>query len=106
MKGGMVDERKDDLTLVCFLALTALLSSIFYALIISAGHVGAGAGHYVGGLMWCPAVAAFLTVYIRRLDPRSLGLGWGGGRYAAIAYVTPLAYAVIAYSLVWMCGGG
>jgi hypothetical protein len=92
--------------LLCFLALTAALSTIFWALIIVAGHVGAGAGHYVSGLMWCPAIAAFLTVYIRRLDPASLGLRWSGGRYAVIAYLTQLAYAALAYSLIWLCGGG
>jgi membrane protease YdiL (CAAX protease family) len=101
-----VSAPQDNLTLVCFLALTTLLSAIFWALIVAAGHVGAGAGHYVGGLMWCPGIAALLTVYFRRLDTASLGLRWGGDRYTAIAYVTPLVYATIAYAFVWSCGGG
>jgi hypothetical protein len=45
-----------------FLLLTVLLSSIFWGLIIAAGHIGAGGGHYVEALMWCPAVAALLTL--------------------------------------------
>jgi uncharacterized protein len=101
-----MDRKQDNLALACYLTLVVLFSSIFYALIVASGHVGAGAGNYVGGLMWCPALAAFLTVYLRRLDPHSLGLGWGGGRYAAIGYLTPLAYAAPAYALVWLFGGG
>ena len=103
---SLLEKSLSNPSLLCFLTLTAALSTIFYTLIIVASHVGAGAGHYVSGLMWCPAIAAFLTVYIRRLDPASLGLRWGGGRYAVIAYVTPLAYATLAYSLIWLCGGG
>jgi membrane protease YdiL (CAAX protease family) len=102
-----VDRKQNNADLACFLGLTLVCSCVFYVLIISAGHVGAGGGNYVGGLMWCPALGAFLTVRIRRLDIRSLGLAWGGdGRYAAIGYLTPLAYATLAYALVWVCGGG
>ncbi|MEI9996736.1 MAG: type II CAAX endopeptidase family protein [Rhizomicrobium sp.] len=73
---------------------------------ISAGHVGAGGGRYVEGLMWCPAIAAFLTITIRGLDIGSLGLSSVGGRYAIFAYLTPLIYAAIAYALVWTLGFG
>jgi hypothetical protein len=62
-----------------FLALTALISSLFYAPIISTGHVGGGAGLDVTGLTWSSAVAAFVTVYFRHPDVRSLGLAWGVG---------------------------
>jgi uncharacterized protein len=96
----------ENLNIVGFVALTALISSLFYALIIGAGHVGAGAGLYVAGLMWSPALAAFVMVRLRRLDVRSLGLGSFGGRYALVAYVTPLAYAAISYALIWSLGFG
>jgi membrane protease YdiL (CAAX protease family) len=56
--------------------------------------------------MWCPAIAAVATVYIRRADFRSLGLRWGGGRYALIAYLTPLAYTALAYFFIWTLGFG
>jgi membrane protease YdiL (CAAX protease family) len=68
--------------------------------------VGSGKGLYVAGLMWCPAVAAIATAYIRRLDFNTLGLRWGGARYAILSYVTPLAYAAIAYALIWLFGFG
>jgi hypothetical protein len=37
-----------------FLGLTFGLSAIFWALIISAGGLGAHGGIYVLALMWCP----------------------------------------------------
>jgi uncharacterized protein len=89
-----------------FLGLSVAISSLFWGLIISAGHVGAGAGLYVTGLMWSPAAAAFLIVYFRHLPVRSLGLQSFGGRYALLAYLIPLAYAAIAYAAVWVFGLG
>ena len=93
-------------SILCYLALTALFSSFFWTLMISAGHVGAGKGMYVAGLMWCPALAALATVRLRHLDWKSLGLRWCGARYALLAYVTPLAYAAIGYALIWIFGFG
>jgi membrane protease YdiL (CAAX protease family) len=98
--------QKPGATILCYLALTACTSSLFWALMIASGHVGAGNGAYVAGLMWCPAVAAVATVYIRRLDFKMLGLRWGGARYAILSYCTPLAYATIAYALIWVFGFG
>ena len=97
---------RENRALILFLTLTVLISSIFYAPIISAGHVGAGAGHYVSGLMWAPAIAAFITAYFTRPYGKSLGLNWGGGKFALLAYATPFAYAAIAYGLVWSLGFG
>ncbi len=99
-------ERKQAAALATFLVLVLLLSSVFYALIIRAGHVMAGGGHYVEALMWCPALAAFLTIAWRRLDIQSLGLSRFGGKYAVYGYLLPLAYALIAYIAVWSLGLG
>ena len=98
--------QKQSSTILCYLGLTACASSLFWALIIVAGHVGAGKGLYVAGLMWCPGVAAVATAYIRRLDFNTLGLRWGGARYAILSYFTPVAYATIAYALIWLFGFG
>src|SRR4051812_28521314 len=90
-----------------FLLLTLLFSSVFWTLIISAHHLAAAGGKYVEALMWCPALAAFATVAIRRLDWNSLGLSrWGPPRYALLAYLLPLAYALVAYLIVWSLGFG
>jgi membrane protease YdiL (CAAX protease family) len=101
-----VPAQNENLHIVGFVALTALISSVFYTLIVGAGHVGAGAGLYVTGLMWSPALAAFSMVYFRHLDVRCLGLASFGGRYAAIGYLAPITYAAIAYGLVWLFGFG
>ncbi len=92
--------------LALYLGLVILFSAVFWALIIQAGHIAAGGGHYVEGLMWCPAIAALLVIAFRRLDIKTLGLASFGGRYALLGYVTPLVYVLIAYALVWGLGLG
>jgi uncharacterized protein len=92
--------------ILLFLALVFPLSAIFYGLVIASGHLATAGGRYVAGLMWMPATAALLTVWIRRLDIRSLGWGWAGTRWSLIAYLVPLAYALIAYLAIWLLGLG
>lgn len=88
-----------------FLALTIVFSTVFHWIILSAGPAPL-ARHYVAGLMWCPGIAALLTVRLRRLDMASLGLGWGEGRWNLFGYVIPLAYALLAYLGIWLLGYG
>jgi membrane protease YdiL (CAAX protease family) len=97
---------QDRSAIAAFLGLATLISAVFWAIIIATGHVGGGAGHYVEALMWSPALAAFLTVVLCRLDVRSLGLGWRDSPAALSGYLTPLAYAAIAYGVVWLSGLG
>ena len=98
--------QRNGITILWFLAITLVVSGVFQALMIAANDIGAADGNYVTGLMWAPALAAFLTVKIRQLDSQVLGLAWGGNGYAAFSYVTPLAYLAIAYGLVWLLGFG
>jgi uncharacterized protein len=92
--------------IVLFLALTAALSSIFYAFIIATGHVGGGNGTYELGLMWSPAIAALLTCRLSGLSLQSLGWGWGAWRWQWLAFFIPLGYTAIAYAVVWLSGYG
>lgn len=87
-------------SITLFLVLTLTLSSAFWVLMIRAGHLGAGAGHYLVGLMWAPATAAFLTLRFRHKSLRSLGLSSIGGRSVLLGYGLPLFYASVAYGLV------
>ena len=89
-----------------YLGLTLASSSIFYALIISAGSLSVGGGVYVNGLMWSPGIAALLTRVIHQRNVRGEGWGWGGTRWHVLAYFLPLAYAGIAYGAVWLIGLG
>jgi len=97
--------QKPGATILCYLALTAGASSLLWTLMIVSGHVGAGNGAYVTGLMWCPAVAAVATVYIRRLDFKMLGLRWGGARIFGFGFFpNTAAIAAIAQKLGWSVG--
>lgn len=89
-----------------FLLLTLLLSCVFYALIIGTGHLAAGKGMYVAGVMWCPGIAAVLTCHLRGEGLARLGWGWGAWRWQWIAYLVPLGYAAVAYAIVWSTGLG
>lgn len=91
-------------TILWYLGLTAAFSSVFWALIIARGHFQGGL--YTPCLMWCPGLAALAVWRFKRLELRSLGLRWGGTRYALLGYVMPLAYATIGYSLIWLLGLG
>jgi len=89
-----------------YLALTLVFSSIFYALIISAGSLAVHGGLYVLALMWSPGVAALLTRLIHQRNLQGEGWGWGGTRWQLLAYFLPLAYAAVAYGAVWLLGLG
>jgi membrane protease YdiL (CAAX protease family) len=90
--------------LATFLALTFALSAVFWWLIVAAGSLGAHGGLFVFALMWCPGVSALVTRLIFQHNVRGEGWRWGRDttRWAAIAYVLPLAYATAAYGLVWL----
>jgi uncharacterized protein len=102
-----MDSSRDETrtSIITYLACTFALSSIYYTLIIRAGHLSAGHGLYVLGLMWCPGIAAILTCLIRRRPISSLGWKWRS-RYQAISYLIPIAYAGVAYAVVWATGLG
>jgi membrane protease YdiL (CAAX protease family) len=91
---------------VTYLLLVLAFSSVFYALIICSHTLAAGAGMYVLGIMWCPALAAFLTLKINHRSLAELGWRWPQARFAAVSWFLPLAYAAIAYAMVWLCGLG
>lgn len=84
-----------------YLLLTLMFSAVFWCLIIWSGHIATG-GLMVGhGLMWCPALAVLVICRIIGRRLRSLAWRWPEGRYVALAYFLPLAYASIAYAVVW-----
>lgn len=89
-----------------YLVLTFGLSSIFYTLIIRAGTLSAAHGMYVLGLMWCPGTAGILTMLINTRGLRGMGWGLGRPKWLALAYLLPVAYAGVAYGVVWAGGWG
>jgi membrane protease YdiL (CAAX protease family) len=89
-----------------YLGLTFALSAVFYGLIINAGTLAAGDGLYTLGLMWCPGIAAMATTWVFQRNLKGLGWRLGNVRYLAWAYALPLAYAAVAYGVVWILGLG
>ena len=87
---------------VVFFTLVLLLSSIFYWLIIDAGSINANAGLYTKILMWMPAIAAFIALFIYRHSFLELGWQLGKFRYLAIGYFLPVTYGFVAYSFIWI----
>ncbi|MES2292374.1 MAG: CPBP family intramembrane glutamic endopeptidase [Pseudomonadota bacterium] len=93
--------------IILFLVLVIGLSGLVYTLFFApTPFAGGGGGHYVEALMWCPAIAAFLTLLITRGNISTLGLSRFAPRYALIGYLIPLAYAAVAYIGVWSFGLG
>jgi membrane protease YdiL (CAAX protease family) len=89
-----------------YLLFLFLFSSVFYFLIIRAAHLGAGAGLYVVGIMWCPALAAFATLKVNHRSVRDLAWKWPSAKYALMSWYIPLFYAAVAYLIVWVGGLG
>ena len=85
-----------------FYALTLVFSNIFNAFVIFGGHMDAGSLLYVTGAMWSPGVAAIATKRIFREPIGDLPWRWGGARYAWLAYLIPLAYALPVYLVAWL----
>ena len=56
--------------------------------------------------MWCPAAAAFVSALVTRRSIRAFGWSWPGARFIAGAYALPVAYAAVAYALIWAMGLG
>lgn len=89
-----------------YLLFLAVFSSFFYFLILRAHALAGASGLYVTGLMWCPALAAILTLKLNGRGLTDLGWRWPKTRYAVMSWLVPLAYGLIAYIIIWACGLG
>jgi uncharacterized protein len=96
---GMLDTPKR--ATIVFLLFTLLFSSVIWTLVIWSGHLGMAFGTMIVAIMWCPALAALVTCRVLGRSFRSLAWRWSEWKYIAAAYFVPLAYAGIAYSIVW-----
>jgi membrane protease YdiL (CAAX protease family) len=56
--------------------------------------------------MWCPALAAFVTLKLNRRSLSDLGWKWPATKYALMSWYIPLLYASIAYAIIWASGLG
>jgi len=96
--------RRTKNSIIFYVVLTAVLSSIFYVLIIRGSHAGQSPGFLILALMWCPGVSGLLTRLTFLANLRGLGLGWGQTKYQLASYWIPLAYSAVVYVPFWLAG--
>lgn len=98
-----VSERKEAWkTIFLFLTLVITLTSpLHYAIVkLYPSRI------YVGAIMWCPAIAAFITLKIKGRKISSLNWNWGNWKYIRRSYFIPALYGIITYVLIWFFGFG
>lgn len=96
-------ERRDAwLGIAIFIAVLSCLSGIAHLAIVKLNP----ASIYVGALMWCPTIAAFVALKIRGRGLESLPWQWGKWSYNWQGYWVPVLYVTLAYLLVWAFGFG
>lgn len=89
-------------TIFLFLALVIALTSPFHYAIVNLYP----SRIYVGAIMWCPAMAAFITLKIKGRKISSLNWNWGDWKYIRLSYFIPALYGLITYLLIWIFGFG
>lgn len=89
-------------TIILFLILLTALSSIAYYAILKLNPTSI----YVGALMISPALAAFITLKIKKRPISSLPWSLKELKYLKLSYITPILYVSIAYALIWLFGFG
>jgi membrane protease YdiL (CAAX protease family) len=89
-------------TIGVFMLLLIVLSSIAYYAILKLNPTSM----YVGALMISPALAAFITLIIKKRPISSLPWRLKNIKYIKFAYKTPVLYNSIAYVLIWTLGFG
>ena len=89
-------------TILIFLAIVTVISAVFHYAIVNLYP----SRIYIGGLMWCPAVAAIITLKLKGRSISSLNWNWGNWKYIRLSYFIPVIYALITYILIWLFGLG
>ncbi|MCW8980876.1 type II CAAX endopeptidase family protein [Altibacter sp.] len=98
-----ISERKEAWkTIFLFLVLVIVLTSPFHYAIVNLYP----SRIYVGAIMWCPAIAAFITLKIKGRKISSLHWNWGNWKYIQWSYVVPALFGIITYVLLWIFGFG
>ena len=98
-----ISERKEAWkTIFLFLILVVILTSPFHYAIVNLYP----SRIYVGAIMWCPAIAAFITLKIKGRKISSLNWNWGDWKYIRLSYFIPALAGIITYILIWIFGFG
>jgi membrane protease YdiL (CAAX protease family) len=88
--------------ILTFLVFMTLLSAIPNILLMFVGRMNVGNGQAISVLMWCPALAAFITCALFKIDIRSLGWNFYPLKYEWISYLIPISYSLPVYLFTWL----
>jgi len=96
------NQKKVRITILLFLGVLTLLSAICYYAILKLNPTSI----YVGALMMCPALSAFIT--LKLLKRPISGLPWDlkSLKHLRLSYLIPIGYITISYVLIWVFGFG
>ena len=102
MKQQSIERKEAWKTIFIFLIIVTVVSTPFYLAIVNLYP----SRIYVGGLMWCPAIAAIITLKIKRRPISLIHWNWADWKYIRWSYFTPAIYVFITYILIWFFGLG
>tara|TARA_R110002051_G_scaffold306_4_gene1372 strand:+ start:7274 stop:8128 length:855 start_codon:yes stop_codon:yes gene_type:complete len=102
MTKSIENKKQTWITIFIFLGLLIALTSPFHYAIVNLYP----SRIYVGAIMWCPAIAAFITLKLRGRKISSLNWNWGNWKYIRFSYFIPALYGIITYVLIWIFGFG
>lgn len=89
---------KDKKAIGVFLLITFATSGVCYFIRIIGGDAAAG---MTSILMWCPAIAAFITQRIYYRHQKTLGFNKSKNSYIIVAFLLPALYLGISYGVFW-----
>ncbi|ASV30715.1 CPBP family intramembrane metalloprotease [Maribacter cobaltidurans] len=96
------NQKKVRITILLFLGILTLLSAICYYAILRLNPTSI----YVGALMMCPALSAFITLKLMKRPISSLPWGLKHIKYLRLSYLIPVAYITLSYIVIWVFGFG
>ncbi|WP_370476499.1 CPBP family intramembrane glutamic endopeptidase [Tamlana flava] len=102
MLKDLSERRETWTTIFIFLAIVTVISSLFHYAIVNLYP----SRIYIGALMWCPALAAIITLRLKKRPISSLNWNWGNWKYIRWSYSIPALYGLITYILIWIFGFG
>jgi len=98
MQANLSERKNTWNTIFIFLTIVTIISSLFHYAIVNLYP----SRIYIGGLMWCPAIAAIITLKLKGRPISSLNWNWENWKYIRLSYVVPALYVLITYVLIWI----
>jgi len=102
MQENISEHKETWKTIFIFLIIITVISTPFHYAIVSLYP----SSIYVGALMWCPAIAAIITMKLKGRPISSLNWDWGNWKFIRLSYFIPALYVLITYMLIWLFGLG